>query len=97
MVTVPPVSLQVTLTLVALPSLIRPSAVNCCVAPARSDALAGVTSTAVSVGAGAVIVTLDVSAFVSPCCTAITRNVPAVVPAVYKPPARDRSHRSRSS
>ena len=26
-----------------------------------------------------------VSAFVPPCCTAITRNVPAVLPAVYSP------------
>ena len=61
------------MTLVVVPSLIRPTAVNCCVAPAASEAFAGATSTAVSVGAGAVMVTLEVSAFVSPCRTAITR------------------------
>ena len=33
-------------------------------------------------GTGAVIVTALVSASVPPCCTAITRNVPAVLPAV---------------
>ena len=32
------------------------------------------------------IVTLEVSAFVSPCRTAITRYVPGVLPAVYIPP-----------
>ena len=79
---VPPVALHVTLTLVALPLLSRPRAVNCWVAPAATDVLAGVTSTAVKVGAGAVMVTLDVSAMVSPCRTAITRKVPGVLPAV---------------
>ena len=79
---VPPVSDQVTATLVALPSLIRPKAVNCRVAPAANEALDGVISTRVRVGAGAAIVTLAVSALVSPCRTAITRNVPTVVPDV---------------
>ena len=45
-VIVPPVALQVTVTLDVLLSLIRPTAVNCCVAPAATDAVAGVTSTA---------------------------------------------------
>ena len=50
-----------------LPSLIRPTAENCWVAPVVSDTVEGVSSMAVNVGAGAEIVTLDVSASVPPC------------------------------
>ena len=82
---VPPVALHVTATLVVVLSLSRPTALNCCVSPAATVAVAGETSIRVSVGAGTGIVTTLVSARVPPCCTAITRYVPAALPAVYQP------------
>ena len=66
-VIVPPVSEKFTDTLEVLPSLMRPTAENCWVALVVSDTLEGVSSMAVNVGAGAEIVTLEVSASVPPC------------------------------
>ena len=87
----PPVSEYVTDTAEVLPSLIRPTVVNCCVAPVVRDTLAGVSSTAVNVGAGTVIVTLEVSALVPPCCVAMTRNVPASGAGGVQAATRDRA------
>ena len=72
-----------------LPSLIFPAAVNCCVAPAATDAVAGVTSTADSVGAGTVIVTSAVSALVPPAARR-SRDSPRRGPRLVEP---GRGHR----
>ena len=80
--TVPPVADQFTLTLDVLPSDMRPIAENCCPAPGDRFTLEGVTSTPVNVGAAGVMVTTDVSALVPPCWVAMTRKLPAVLPAV---------------
>ena len=82
LVMLPPVADQFTVMLDVLPLLIRPTAVNCCVAPVLRFAEAGEISTAVRVGAVALMVMVEVSAWVPPCRTAIARKVPAVLPAV---------------
>ena len=78
----PPVADQVTVTLEVLLSDMRPMAENCCAPPGRQVHGRGRDLDRTRVGAAGVIVTVEVSAFVPPCCVAITRNVPAVVPAV---------------
>src|ERR1051326_7494570 len=78
--TVPPVAVQVTWGGVEDPSLQEPDTVNCCVPPTGSDTEDGLRMSCVRVGGG--IVTTLVSAMLPPVCTAITRYVPAVLPAV---------------
>jgi hypothetical protein len=80
---VPPVAAQVTDGVVVDPSDQVPVTLNCRVPPVWSDALEGERSRTVSVGAEALIVTADVSAFEP--ADAMTRKVPAAVPAVYMP------------
>ena len=87
-VIVPPVAEYVTDTDPLEPLLNEPETWNCCVAPVCRLTVAGVNETDTSVGGGggggggaAVIVTLEVSA--GPVSdVAITRNEPAVEPAV---------------
>ena len=62
-----------------------PCAVNCCVAPAATDAVAGVSTTARQRGCRGRDRDARGIRLRSPCRTAITRNVPAVSPAVYSP------------
>jgi hypothetical protein len=68
-----------------LPLLHNAVAVNCWLAPLANDSVAGVNESDVSVPAGAVTVTTAVSRSVPPECATITRYVPPVVGAVYRP------------
>jgi len=79
LVILPPFTLHETVTAPVEPSLNVPLAVNCCVLPAVIEALAGLTVMPVSVGAGAVTVTVLESATLP--WLATTRYAPAEFPA----------------
>src|ERR1044072_5354955 len=81
----PPVAVQVTAGVVDDPSLHEPDTVNCWVPPGARDTEDGLRTSCVSVGGGTAMVTALVSALVPPVSTAITRYVPAVLPAVERP------------
>src|ERR1043165_8654816 len=78
----PPVAVQVTAGVADDPSLHEPDTVNCWVPPGARDTEDGLRTSSVSVGGGTAMVIALVSALVPPVWTAITRYVPAVLPAV---------------
>src|SRR5512142_720317 len=82
-VIVPPLADQVTATGTESPALERPYTTNCCVVPAGMLAVAGTTINWAGGGGGPIVI---VAVSARPCATAITRNGPAVCPAVYSPP-----------
>jgi hypothetical protein len=87
LVTVPPVAKYVTDGAVVAPLLHRPLTLNCCAPPVASDVEAGVRITCVKVGGGAAVtVTVAESRKLPVSETARTIAVPALAPAVKRPP-----------
>src|ERR1051326_8682789 len=81
---VPPLGVKVTVESWLCPSLHFTAVEYWTVWPLRSVSTCGVRTSEIALGGGT-IVTCEVSDFVPPCCTAITRYVPPAVPAVYSP------------